>query len=74
MKARQQSLLANRSAGQTEADHVAADDMRECSSPAARLGRAVAGEDRAQPAFLTQNLHHPVGLIVPSTKVQAPGG
>jgi hypothetical protein len=26
---------------------------------------------RAQPAFLTQNLHQPAGLISPSTSVQA---
>ena len=28
---------------------------------------------RAQPAFLTQNLHQPAGLISPSTSVQAFG-
>ena len=28
---------------------------------------------RAQPAFLTQNLHQPFGLISPSTSVQAFG-
>lgn len=28
---------------------------------------------RPQPAFLTQNLHQPFGLISPSTKVQAFG-
>jgi hypothetical protein len=28
---------------------------------------------RAQPAFLTQNLHQPAGLISPSTSVQALG-
>jgi hypothetical protein len=39
-----------------------------------RSGRAVAAAELAQPAFLTQNLHHPVGLIVPSTRVQALGG
>ena len=38
------------------------------------MGQCGSVRNRAQPAFLTQNLHHPVGLIAPSTKVQAPGG
>jgi hypothetical protein len=31
------------------------------------------GSERAQPVFLTQNLHQPFGLISPSTSVQAFG-
>jgi len=35
--------------------------------------RRFIGEEIAQPAFLTQNLHQPFGLISPSTSVQAFG-
>jgi len=53
-------------------------DLRRMRDTATRLPRValymgLQGFARAQPAFLTQNLHQPFGLISPSTSVQAFG-